>query len=79
MQFRQNNVPDQSIREPRVLAQRECDILENAEIGEQGTVLEQHAEALTQLIELRNAERRYINAVDMDRTLLRDELPRYQA
>ncbi len=46
VQFGQHHMTNQAIGELGVLAQREGDIFEDAEVGQQRTVLEQHAESL---------------------------------
>ena len=52
VQLRQHDGADQALRQPRVLAQRERDVLEHVDVGEQRAVLEQHAHAPAQRIEL---------------------------
>ena len=61
VQLRQHERADQPLRQVRVLAQREGDVLEDVEIREQRAVLEQHAHAPAQRVEL--AARRSVRDV----------------
>ena len=79
MQFGQHNVTYQPLAKIGVLAQRKGDVFENAEIRQQRAVLEQHAKALPQTVELALVQRRDIDTVHVDRTVLGNELARDQA
>ena len=48
LQLDEHDAAQQPLRQPRVLAQRERDVLEHVEVGEQRAVLEQHADAPAQ-------------------------------
>ena len=74
MKFREHDVTDQPVRKPSMLAERKRDILENTEVRQKRAVLEQHAETLSHLVQLGLAERRNIDAIDQDRTAVRDQL-----
>ena len=52
VQLREHEVAHQPLRQPGVLAQREGDVLEHVEVGEQRAVLEQHAHLPAQRVEL---------------------------
>jgi len=79
MQFGQYDMSNQTIGEFGVLSQWKRDVLEHADIREQRTILKQHAETLSQLIQLRLGQRRYIGATNVYRAVLRNQLTRYQA
>ena len=57
MQLREHEVADDALRQPGVLAQREGDVLEHVEVGQQRAVLEQHAHAPAQRVEIAPLQR----------------------
>ena len=58
LQLQQHQVADQHLRQFGVLAQRKRHVLEHVEIGQQGRVLEQVADAFAQLVQLLARQRR---------------------
>ena len=75
MQFSQNYMSDQTVRQRRMLTQRKRDILKYIEIGQQSAILKQHAESSPQRVKLGLVKGGYIHAVNIDSAMLRDELP----
>ena len=67
LQLGQYQLANEPFRQIRVLAQREGDILEHAQIGEQGAVLKQHAHSPAQLIQLGAPQLRKILPRHLDR------------
>ncbi len=63
MQLREHDGADQALGQPGVLAQRERDVLEHVEVGEQRPVLEQHAHAPAQGIDLLAVQLGHVEAV----------------
>ena len=70
VQLHQDDVADHRLVEVGVLAQREGDVLEDREIGEQGAELEQHAEPASQREQLLGVVRVDDLALDADRPLI---------
>ena len=65
-----DDVADLGLRLPRVLAQREGDVVVEVHRAEHGAVLEQHAEELADLVEVALGAARDVGALDEDRALV---------
>ncbi len=64
VQLRQHDGADQALGQPRVLTEGKRDVLVNVQVGEQCTILEQHAHAPAQRIDLLALELGEIEAID---------------
>ena len=64
MQLHEHDVAYQAFRKPGVLTQRERDVLEHVEVGEQRAVLKQHAHAPAQRVQRAPVEGADVAAVD---------------
>ncbi len=79
VQLHQHQVADQFFGQVGVLAQREGDVLEHAQVGEQGAELEQHAHLAAQPVQAIDIELVDHFAGHADRALLRADLAADQA
>ncbi|MNL71156.1 hypothetical protein D3C87_1962690 [compost metagenome] len=59
--------------------QRECDILENVQVGKQGTALEQHAHLLARIEQVAARERRQVLPRHPDFAAIGPQLRAHQA
>ena len=76
LQLGQHQVAHQALRQPRVLPQRERDVLVDVEVGQQRAVLEQHAHAAAHPVQRRARQLRDFLAVELDEAPVRAGLPR---
>ena len=74
MKFCQDNVADQAIGQLRVLTQGKRDVFEYGKIRQQGPVLEQHAEALAQLVKTTFVQLRDIDTIDKNSPAVGNQL-----
>ena len=75
LQLEQHNPANQGFGQIRVFAQWQSDIVETGQIGEQGTVLQQHADILAHAIQRPAGQGVDRFSVDHDLSLVRSQLP----
>ncbi len=78
VQLGEDDVPDQTFRQARMLAQREGDILVDTDVGQQRAVLEQHADTLARVVEFAATHAADVTALDQDAAVVRQDLARDQ-
>ena len=79
VQLHQHQVADHRLGDRRVLAQREGDVVEHRQVGEQRPELEQHPHATTRGVETVAVQRGEVDAVEQHAALHRPDLPGDQA
>src|SRR6202022_2102238 len=78
LQLGEHQPADQRLGQVRMLAYRESNILEHADVGQQGTVLKQHAHPFAQGVDLGGARllditAHYDHLADIGKDLTRDQ------
>src|SRR5207302_642257 len=74
VELHQHDAPQELLGQVEVLAQGKSDVLEHRQVAEQARILEHHPHLEAQRIELVRLERLHRPALDLDGTLLREQL-----
>ena len=78
MQFGQHNVANESLRQHRVFTQREGYVLVDTDVGQERTILKQHANTLAHLVEFGAAHFCDILAIEKNTAAVRQDLTAHQ-